>query len=96
MKKDEGIVEKYEAKEVTDDERKRAYKKACDIIEVNENDSKKHITGIVRNLFKINHPDKNMDAPEEVKKHCEKRFIEVNCAMGFIKAYREEQGTWTD
>jgi DnaJ-class molecular chaperone len=96
MKKDEGIVEKYDAKEKTDEEKKRAYKKACDFLEVEENDSKKIVTAMARNLFKRYHPDKNMNKSEEVKKDCEQKFIEINCAMGFIEAYRKEHGTWTD
>lgn len=81
---------------ITDKEKKKSYLKACDILGVSSLSSKKHITDVASSLYKQYHPDKNMRESQEIKTYCEKKFIEVHCSVGFIKAYRIEKGTWTD
>jgi hypothetical protein len=95
-KKNPGTIEITDTNVITDEEKKKSYYKACDYLEVDYNATKKHIISIARYLYKQNHPDKNMNKSQEIKDEFEKRFIEVHCSMGFIEAYRKEQGTWTD
>ena len=85
-----------EQQEITDEEKENSYKKACDILGVDYNSSKKQIVDLARSLYKKYHPDKNVNKSQEIKDFCEKNFIEVHCSVGFIKAYRTEKGTWTD
>jgi DnaJ-domain-containing protein 1 len=46
---------------VTDEDRKIAYRKACEELGVEYNESKKVITAVARNLYRQYHPDKNMN-----------------------------------
>jgi outer membrane lipoprotein SlyB len=84
MDKNQGIVEKMDEIIITDEEKEKSYKKACDYIEVKYDASKEHIVSVVRYLYKHNHPDKHMNKSEEIRKEFEKRFIEVHCSMGII------------